>query len=439
MEDIFISYAREDRLKAEELAKVFEEQKWSVWWDRELYPGDEVGDVIARQLASAKAVVVLWSGNSVNSDWVRDEAQEGRDRKVLVPVLISKTSIPLGFRQIQAANLTDWGGSPADIDLRLLLRKIGNLIDKPPVAREPTAAERVKYFLKRRAALLVAGAALLLLLGWVAVYQKWPRRQVVVNNDNLGGRGGGKGDGKEAEERAALDRAIKYTTQGLGIAAEGNYAGALLYYEQAIGAYPKYPSAYFHRGQSYVTLQKDDLAVADFKTFLTLVNDASNPNRQEAEGYLAQLVRPRQVNPRQVNPRIGAKAGGAPGDSVQGAGGDAGTSGNMSLAPPLPPGPAGPLIEQMFSEDKATRIAATTKLIIERKRDESIVSPAVAKALSQTGNKSGVINVLVLLESMPPEVIRRHGGELKRLFGRVKGNGTQTAEHIDKLMKVLNG
>lgn len=93
----------------------------------------------------------------------------------------------------------------------------------------------------------------------------------------------------------------------------------------------------------------------------------------------------------------------------------------------------------MFSEDKATRIAATTKLILERKQDESVVSPAVAKALSQPDNKSGVINTLVLLQSMSPAAVRRHSGELEKLFARVGGNGPQTTEQIDSLRKVLKG
>jgi hypothetical protein len=33
MSDIFISYAREDRPRAEAIAKALEEHGWSVWWD----------------------------------------------------------------------------------------------------------------------------------------------------------------------------------------------------------------------------------------------------------------------------------------------------------------------------------------------------------------------------------------------------------------------
>ena len=74
MSDIFISYAREDRNKAELLARVFEQQKWNVWWDKVIPPGKKYSDVIGAELASAKAVIVLWSQASVASDWVKDEA-----------------------------------------------------------------------------------------------------------------------------------------------------------------------------------------------------------------------------------------------------------------------------------------------------------------------------------------------------------------------------
>ena len=32
--------------------------------------------------------VVLWSGHSVQSDWIRSEAYVGKDRGILIPVLI---------------------------------------------------------------------------------------------------------------------------------------------------------------------------------------------------------------------------------------------------------------------------------------------------------------------------------------------------------------
>src|SRR5713226_8087397 len=131
MSDIFISYAREDREKAGLLAGIFEQQKWRVWWDRVIPPGSKYADVIGTELATAKAVIVLWSRASVASDWVKDEAQEGANRKVLVPVLIDKVSPPYGFRQVQTADLSDWDGSASHAELQSLVRGVSGLISKP--------------------------------------------------------------------------------------------------------------------------------------------------------------------------------------------------------------------------------------------------------------------------------------------------------------------
>ena len=86
MNDIFISYAREDREKAKAIAALFEAQGWSVWWDRSIPPGRSFDQVIEEALSAAKCVVVLWSRSSAASDWVKTEAAEGLARKILVPV-----------------------------------------------------------------------------------------------------------------------------------------------------------------------------------------------------------------------------------------------------------------------------------------------------------------------------------------------------------------
>lgn len=46
MADIFISYASEDRGRAEILAIKLQEQGWSVWWDRDLPFGRPFDEVI---------------------------------------------------------------------------------------------------------------------------------------------------------------------------------------------------------------------------------------------------------------------------------------------------------------------------------------------------------------------------------------------------------
>lgn len=119
MSDIFISYARADKDRAELLAEAFSRQGWSVWWDREIPPGKSFDETIENALNSARCVIVLWSKDSVSSRWVKTEAAEGAARGILVPVLIDKVRIPLEFKRIEAADLFDWrGDSPhSEFDL----------------------------------------------------------------------------------------------------------------------------------------------------------------------------------------------------------------------------------------------------------------------------------------------------------------------------------
>ncbi|MGD2153958.1 MAG: toll/interleukin-1 receptor domain-containing protein [Gemmatimonadales bacterium] len=128
MSDVFLSYAREDLSHAERLARALEAAGWSVWWDRSIPAGKTFDEVIEAKLEAARCVVVLWSRAAVASDWVREEASEGKRRGILVPVLIeSEVKVPLGFRRIQAADLADWDGSDTDSSFQQLVRDIGSV------------------------------------------------------------------------------------------------------------------------------------------------------------------------------------------------------------------------------------------------------------------------------------------------------------------------
>jgi hypothetical protein len=115
--DIFISYAREDRDKAKALAELFQEQDWSVWWDRKIPPGRSFDEVIEEELGAAKCVVVLWSKNSISSNWVKGEAAEALQRKILLPVRIQSANVPLEFRRLQTIDLSDWKGDTGHPEL----------------------------------------------------------------------------------------------------------------------------------------------------------------------------------------------------------------------------------------------------------------------------------------------------------------------------------
>ena len=128
--DVFLSYAHDDIGTVEKLAKSMEAQGWRVFWDRTILPGDRWHAVIEHALESAKCVVVVWSPNSIKSEWVREEAAYGKERSVLIPVLMGAPSPPLGFKTIQAANLSSWDGTLSSRDFQLFLTGVRRFIQQ---------------------------------------------------------------------------------------------------------------------------------------------------------------------------------------------------------------------------------------------------------------------------------------------------------------------
>ena len=103
MADVFVSYATEDRERVTPIVDAIQAAGLSVWWDRRIGVGQSFDREIEQQLDACTCVVVVWSRLSVESDWVRNEAQEGFDRGILVPILLDDVKQPLAFRRVQAA------------------------------------------------------------------------------------------------------------------------------------------------------------------------------------------------------------------------------------------------------------------------------------------------------------------------------------------------
>jgi hypothetical protein len=127
MSGIFISYASEDRDKAEMLAHALEQKGWPVWWDRQIPFGKSFDEVIEENLARAGCVLVLWTKVSVESRWVRSEASDAAAREVLIPVLFEPdVKIPLEFRLLQAVNLCQWHPNAEHRDFNSLVVQIAD-------------------------------------------------------------------------------------------------------------------------------------------------------------------------------------------------------------------------------------------------------------------------------------------------------------------------
>jgi hypothetical protein len=172
---IFVSYARDDKAKARIIAEALQQRGWSVWWDRNIPPGKSFDQVIEEALASAKCVIVLWSRASASSDWVKTEAAEATKRRILVPALIEDVAIPLEFRRLQTANLSDWHPDSQHDDFDEFLKAIAGLLGgtvRPVNEAAPSA--RFSWFGKRgKQATLVASGVVVLAVAGLALRQTW--------------------------------------------------------------------------------------------------------------------------------------------------------------------------------------------------------------------------------------------------------------------------
>ena len=222
---VFVSYARADEAWAQAVITALEEAGIHAWWDGLIPGGKTFSAQIAEALEQARAVVVLWSKNSLESDWVKDEASVGREHRTLIPISIDGSSPPLGFRQIQSIRVRAGGPRASNPAIQKAVAAVAEILGKAPPPRKsiPVVADR-------RTALL-AGAAAVLALGGFGAWRLLDGSETDSNSvavlpfENLSGDPARRylSDGLSAELRARLarDPAIKVVGQTSSRAVKG--------------------------------------------------------------------------------------------------------------------------------------------------------------------------------------------------------------------------
>ena len=178
MADVFISYRKADRASAEALAKALKIENLDVWWDTALETGQTFDEKIQGALEQAKAVIVIWSKESVKSDWVRAESSIGRERGILVPIMIQPVNIPVPFNLIHTADLIGWHGDRAHPAYRDVVKQVKTLAGKSHVAPLKPPPNRALRALWRTVAVVgviaAIGASVWVFRPWEKLTQKDP-------------------------------------------------------------------------------------------------------------------------------------------------------------------------------------------------------------------------------------------------------------------------
>lgn len=197
MADIFISYKREDQEehgRVRPIAEALSAEGYDVFYDVQVPPGSSWESVLQSKINAARAVVVLWSQASVDSDWVKEEAEMAKNAGKLIPVFLDPVQPPFGFARIEGANLSDWNGDLDNIEWKNLVGAIkarigsGEGVTRPGVTRVAYQPAKTVTVEKRapgsgggggmmKAVLMVIGLAILAGVGVVA-YNSMQQSQI---------------------------------------------------------------------------------------------------------------------------------------------------------------------------------------------------------------------------------------------------------------------
>jgi hypothetical protein len=126
----FISYSRKDFSAAQGLRNWLTSHGVAAWMDTDIPAGAIFTDVIESKLNQSSIIFVIWTPNSVQSRWVKEEAHKAAELGKLVPlksVNLKASSLPFGFSRLNTIDLDD-----ASAILRAISSHTGEQMKSPP-------------------------------------------------------------------------------------------------------------------------------------------------------------------------------------------------------------------------------------------------------------------------------------------------------------------
>ena len=189
--DIFLSYSSQDRKRISRLVAALTEQRgWSIWWDENIGSGSRFTNEIEQKLAQSRCVLVAWSRDSVESDWVRSEADQGRKRGILAPISLDGTLPPMPFEQTETTDFSGWKGDAHGPELLELMEAVQRIlaVGSAPGTEELLQREKRQKAFRRRRKIRAAAITGCILVGSAIAavsYQAYLNRQEALHTAKL--------------------------------------------------------------------------------------------------------------------------------------------------------------------------------------------------------------------------------------------------------------
>lgn len=137
MHELVVIYASEDLDLVEKLAALLKKHWEDVWYAEEGISSGEWDKQVDSAIANTRIVVALTSSVSVNKPIFKDEMKLAKAyNKPLLPFVIEKVAMPLGFGGTNCTNAYGWVGEEDHLQFQKLLKKIAKELEGHSLKRK---------------------------------------------------------------------------------------------------------------------------------------------------------------------------------------------------------------------------------------------------------------------------------------------------------------